>query len=574
MPDGNLLYYGDNLDILRRYVKDESVDLVYLDPPFKSSQDYNVLFKERNGTQSAAQIRAFEDTWQWDESAARAFQEIVEAGGKVSQAMQAFHTYLGANDMLAYLAMMAPRLVELRRVMRPTGTIYLHCDPTASHYLKILLDAVYGPVNFRNEIVWLRTTPKGHAFTRFPSAHDVLLCYADTEKAQTRWNPQFLPHRDEYLRSHYSHTDAETGRRYRLDNCLNPNPDRPNLTYEWHGLKRVWRWTRERMTELDAEGRLVYSKSGMPQYKRYLDEMSGTPATSVWIDIPPINSQAAERLGYPTQKPEALLERIISASSNKGDTVLDPFCGCGTTIAVAQRLSRRWIGIDITHLAITLMRKRLYDTFGKDAQFQVIGEPTDVAGAEALAKQDPYQFQWWALGLVDARPAEGKKGADKGVDGRIYFHDEQDSSLTKQVILSVKAGHTGVAHVRDLRGVLEREKAAMGVLIAMEEPSQQMRTEAADAGFYHSPGWNRDCPRIQLRTIADLLEGPQEKEPLTEAAGAISWDNWPRPLLRELRQLRCRLGAAHPWLAHGCRLQSRDAGVGFRAGQELREHDT
>jgi DNA modification methylase len=511
MPDGNLLYYGDNLDILRRYVKDESVDLVYLDPPFKSNQDYNVLFKERNGTQSAAQIHAFEDTWQWDESAARAYQEIVEAGGKVSQAMQAFHTYLGANDMLAYLAMMAPRLVELRRALKPTGSIYLHCDPTASHYLKILLDAVFGPQRFVNEIVWKRSDAHSDAkqgATHLGRIHDVILFYTKTETAT--FNAIHLPLPESTVESWYRNVEPETGRRFNKADVTGPGgAAKGNPHYEWKGVTRYWRYSKERMAQLDASGKLVYSKSGMPYEKRYLDESKGVPVQDWWGDIDMLRGITAggERLGYPTQKPEALLERIISTSSTIGDTVLDAFCGCGTTIAVAQRLNRRWIGIDITHLAITLMKKRLYDTFGKDAQFVVIGEPVDVAGAEALAKQDPYQFQWWALGLVDARPAEGKKGADKGIDGRIYFHDEPDSSLTKQVILSVKAGHTGVAHVRDLRGVLEREKAAMGVLITMEEPSQQMRTEAADAGFYHSPGWNRDCPRIQLRTIAELLAG-------------------------------------------------------------------
>jgi site-specific DNA-methyltransferase (adenine-specific) len=407
--------------------------------------------------------------------------------------------------MLAYLAMMAPRLVELRRVLKTTGSVYLHCDPTASHYLKILMDSVFGPEYFRNEICWMRSTAKGHAFTRYPSAQDSLLYYS--KGVEPTWNAQYLPHSERYIKSHYSNVEAETDRHYTLGDCLNPNPDRPNLTYEWHGHKRVWRWTQAKMRALHDEGRLVYTRTGLPRYKRYLDEMPGSAVTSVWTDIPPINSQAQERLGYPTQKPEVLLERIISASSNKGQTVLDPFCGCGTTIAVAQKLGRHWIGIDITHLAINLMKRRLHDTFGKKVQFEVVGEPVDVAGAEALAKQDPYQFQWWALGLVDARPVEGKKGADKGIDGRIYFHDEAGNGDTKQVVFSVKAGHVNVAHVRDLGGVLTRESAAIGVLICMEEPTQPMRTEATEAGFYHSPGWNQDYPRIQLRTIAELLTG-------------------------------------------------------------------
>ncbi|MCX6843741.1 MAG: DNA methyltransferase [candidate division WOR-3 bacterium] len=513
MPDGNptnLLYYGDNLDILRRYVKDESVDLIYLDPPFKSNQDYNVLFKERNGTQSAAQIHAFEDTWQWDETAARAFQEIVEAGGKVSQAMQAFHTYLGPNDMLAYLAMMAPRLVELCRVLKPTGSIYLHCDPTASHYLKILMDAVFGPENFLSDVIWKRTGSHSSA-NRWGPVHDDILLFAKSRGGQT-WNRPYQPMDAKHLQHHYRNTDADD-RTFDKGELTAPGTRNGRSGLPWRGFNvtsigRHWMTTVDKLDGLDRDGRIYWPEDGgWPRLKRYAAESKGRAIGDVFTDLPPINMQAKERLGYHTQKPEALIERFLQASSNKGDLVLDPLSGCGTAVIAAERLGRRWIGIDITHLAITLMKKRLVDTFGKDVKFQVIGEPTDVAGAEALAKQDPYQFQWWALGLVDARPAEGKKGADKGIDGRIYFHDEQDAGKTKQVILSVKAGHTNVAHVRDLRGVIERENAAIGVLVTMEEPSQPMRTEAADAGFYHSPGWNMDCPRIQLRTIAELLAG-------------------------------------------------------------------
>jgi site-specific DNA-methyltransferase (adenine-specific) len=500
---GNLLYYGDNLDILRRYVKDETVDLVYLDPPFKSNQDYNVLFAEQDGSRSAAQIKAFEDTWQWDQAAAEAYHQIVEGGGRVSQAMQALRVFLGESDMLAYLAMMAPRLVELRRVLKPSGSLYLHCDPTTSHYLKMLMDAIFGPERFRNEIIWRRSDPKGHAFTRFPSAHDVILSYARSD--HPTWHTQYTAYDLGYLKSHYARVEEGTGRRYRLSDCTNPNKNRPNLTYEWKGLVRVWRWTKARMQRYDDEGRLIYSKSGMPQYKRYLDEMPGTVLTSVWDDIPPINSQAAERLGYPTQKPEALLERIIKASSHEGHTILDPFCGCGTAIAVAQQLNRRWIGIDITHLAITLIKHRLLGAFGNQAVYQVIGEPEARPDAATLAAEDPYQFQWWALGLVGARPVEQKKGADQGIDGRLYFHDEGKSGKTKQIIFSVKAGHLTPGYVRDLRGVVEREQAQIGALLSLHAPTPSMRAEAAKAGFYTSP-WGTH-PRLQLLTVQELLEG-------------------------------------------------------------------
>ncbi len=500
----NTLYYGDNLDVLRRHVADESVDLIYLDPPFNSNATYNVLFAERNGSQAAAQIKAFEDTWRWDSSAARAYQEVVEGGGKVSQAMQAFRTFLGENDMLAYLAMMAPRLTELSRVLKSTGSIYLHCDPTASHYLKMLMDAVFGPENFRNEISWRRSNPKSHVKVNFPNCRDVILRYS--RSGETTFNMIYESHDPEYVRKAYKYADSNG--QYRLLPLLNPNDDRPNLTYEFLGVTRVWRWTRERMEQAYRDGVVVQLKPGaVPQYKKYLADSKGRTITDDWGDIE--QASGKEALGYPTQKPEAVLERIIKASSNKGDLVLDPFCGCGTTVAVAQRLKRRWIGIDITHIAVTLMKHRLRDAFGDriTKTYQSIGEPTSVPDAETLAAEDPYQFQWWALGLVGARPVEQKKGSDKGIDGRLYFHDEVEGRKTKQVIFSVKAGNTNVAHVRDLSGVLEREKAEIGVLITMQEPTQPMRTEAAAGGFYKSQGWGGNYPRLQILTVAELLGG-------------------------------------------------------------------
>lgn len=511
MPD-DLLYYGDNLDILRRYIRDETVDLIYLDPPFKSNQDYNVLFAEQDGSRSAAQIKAFQDTWRWDQGAAEAFQDIVEAGGRVSRAMQAFRVFLGESDMLAYLAMMAPRLVELRRVLKPTGSIYLHCDPTASHYLKMLMDAVFGPQHFRNDIVWKRKAGRGEtnrAAIRFGVTNDIILFFA--KSAEAPFSRQYRSSNPEYIETKFVYVEAGTGRRYRLDNLTSPS-HRPNLIYEYKGYappEKGWAVSRERMKQMESEGRLYFpaDKSKRIQRKRYLDELAGETVDSLWDDIPPINSQAAERLGYPTQKPEALLDRIIKASSNEGDTILDPFCGCGTAIVVAQRFNRHWIGIDITHLAITLIKHRLQDAFGDQATYKVIGEPVSLPDAEALAVQDPYQFQWWSLGLVGARPVEQKKGADQGIDGRLYFHDEKGGK-TKQIVFSVKSGHVTVAHVRDLRGVMERERAEIGVFIALREPTSPMRAEAAGAGFYTAVGWGMTrYPRLQLLTVAELLQG-------------------------------------------------------------------
>ncbi|CAN5666186.1 hypothetical protein BH24ACI5_BH24ACI5_17100 [soil metagenome] len=405
--------------------------------------------------------------------------------------------------------MMAPRLQELRRVLRFTGSIYLHCDPTASHYLKILMDAVFGPQHFRNEIVWKRTGAHGNVSGAFGDVTDTLLFYGKGLKPT--WNQIYVPLSEELIESKFGAPDA-TGRRWQSVTLRNPGV-RPNLHYPYKASNGVtyephpngWSCNLARMQKYDLEGRLHFpaKAGGQLRLKMYLDESKGARLQNLWDDIPPLNSQAQERLGYPTQKPEALLERIIASSSNEGDSVLDAFCGCGTTIAAAQKLNRKWIGIDITNLAITLIRSRLADTFGTTAAYEVIGEPVSIPDAAALAAADPYQFQWWALGLVGARPVEQKKGADKGIDGRIYFHE--GPGQTKQIVLSVKAGKLHATYVRDLRGVLEREKAEIGVLISLEEPTSLMRKEAASAGFYASP-WGKHA-RLQLVTVEDLLTG-------------------------------------------------------------------
>jgi site-specific DNA-methyltransferase (adenine-specific) len=515
----NWLYYGDNLEILRQ-MHSESVDLVYLDPPFKSNQDYNILFAEQDGSRSAAQIKAFGDTWRWDQGAARAYEEVVEQGGKVSQAMQAFRTFLGESDMLAYLSMMAPRLVELRRVMKPAASIYLHCDPTASHYLKMLMDAVFGPERFLNEIVWKRTSAHSSA-KRFGPVHDVILFFARSTSPQ--WRTQYKPHVAEYLATHYRNRD-EHGRAYTLSDLTAAGVRHGSSGKPWKGFDPTakgnhWKFTIENLNRLDDEGRIYWPEKvgGWPRYVRYLDEVKGTPLQDVWTDIDPVNAKAAERLGYPTQKPEELLERIIQCSSDEGDVILDPFCGCGTAIAAAHKLKRHWIGIDITHLAIGLIKHRLLTGYNaiEGEDYETIGEPSDIGGALQLAKDDPYQFQYWALGLVGARAAEQKKGADRGVDGRLYFHDD-NSGKSKQIILQVKAGHITSSHVRDLRGVVNRENAVIGALISMEQPTREMRKEAASAGFYETSEWGK-FPRLQLLTIAELLNNARIQYPPTRA---------------------------------------------------------
>jgi len=518
----NTLYYGDNLEILRRYVKDESVDLVYLDPPFNSNATYNVLFAQKDGSQSSAQIQAFEDTWQWDENAVRTFEWEVERGGPIADALRAFRLILGDSNMMAYLTMMAPRLEELKRVLKPTGSLYLHCDPTAGHYLKVLLDMVFGVENFRNEITWQRQSAHSDAKKQFSNVTDTILFYSKTSRGMSSFTPVFVDHNPNYIEKFYRFDDNDGRGLYRLGDMASPSP-RPNMMYVWKGFDyppKGWRYQQSTMRKLDEEGRIHYPKtktgtfdySKRPSLKRYLREQEGSIVTNLWTDIPPLQHASQERMGYPTQKPEALLERVIIASSDPGDVVLDPFCGCGTAIVAAQKLGRNWIGIDITHLAIGLMKRRLEDGFGDELEYEVIGEPTTLSEAKALASNDKYQFQWWALGLVGARPAEEKKGADKGIDGRLFFHDDA-SGKTKQVILSVKGGKTGVSHVRDLNGVITRENAEIGVLITLEEPTQPMRVEAASAGFYESPWGPTTYPKMQILTIEDLLNGKRIEMP-------------------------------------------------------------
>jgi DNA modification methylase len=533
------LYYGDNLDILRRYLKDESVDLVYLDPPFNSAQNYNAFFQEKDGSAAASQIHAFEDTWHWDIETKKAYDAVTEQPGRVSDVMQAFYTFLGGNDMMAYLTMMSSRLVELRRVLKPTGSLYLHCDPTASHYLKLLCDAVMGKENYVNEISWKRTTAHSDAkqgSKHFGRIHDIILFYVkDAESAQ--WNPLWLAHDEKYIESHYGNVD-EAGRHYMWDNITGPGgAAKGNPHYEVLGVSGYWRYSRERMAKLIADGLVAIPPGGTkPRLKRYLDEQQGMPVTDWWEDISPLNSQAKERLGYPTQKPVALLERIIQASSNPGDVVLDPFCGCGTTIDAAEKLGRKWIGIDITQLATTLIKSRLRDTYGNKIEIVTIGEPTTPNEASVLAEQDKYQFQWWALGLVGARPVEQKKGADHGIDGKILFRDDPKAARPEQIVIQVKGGKTGVKDVRDLRGVLDRDKAAIGILISLQPPTAPMETEAASAGFYEHKTNKQKFPRLQLRTVKELMEGKNIERPTSAAASDETFKKAPESKKKQHEQ--------------------------------------
>ena len=514
----NALYYGDNLAVLRESIADESVDLIYLDPPFNSARDYNVLYATK-GAQSSAQITAFEDTWHWGPQAEQEFDEIMRGEvTHVAEIVRALRKFLGENDMMAYLTMMCTRLLELRRVLKPTGSVYLHCDNTASHYLKILLDGVFGAEMFHNEITWKRTSTHSDSKT-WSRNSDAIFFYTKSKKFV--WNTPREAYSQDYLDDKYRHDDGDGRGSYRLDNMTSPSPRR-NMMYAWKGFpwpEKGWRFERATMEKLDADGRIWYPMNDdgslntkkRPQIKRYLADMSGGVMGAVWSDIAPINSQAQERLGYPTQKPLALLERIITASSEPGAVILDPFCGCGTAVHAAQKLKRKWIGIDITHLAVSLIEKRLRDAFPR-AKFDVHGTPKDIDGARDLARRDKYQFQWWACSLVNAQPYQGKKkGADGGIDGLIFFHD--GGKEYKKIVVSVKGGeNVSVAMVRDLAHVVEREAAQIGLFVTLNAPTKPMQVEAVKTGFYESAITGKTFPKLQLLTVDGLLRGTERAQ--------------------------------------------------------------
>lgn len=533
------LYYGDNLDVLREHIASDSVDLVYLDPPFNSNANYNILFKSPAGKAADSQIEAFEDTWHWNDKAEAAFHDVMTCGNTdVTELLRAMRGFLKENDMMAYLAMMAARLIELHRVLKPTGSLYLHCDPTASHYLKLLLDGVFGGDRFRSEIVWKRTSAHNSA-KRWGPIHDTIL-FA-TKSADYTWNRTYTPYDEEYVREYYRHSDSQ-GRKYRLSDLTASGTRNGESGKEWNGFdptKHGRHWGIPQIVKdlfpnapegiktlgwldlLSEHGLIEMTGDGVgwPHFRRYLDKMEGQSPQDIIDDIPPLSQRHAERLGYPTQKPLALLERIIQASSNEGDVVLDPFCGCGTAIDAAQKLNRQWIGIDVTHLSIGLIERRMKDRYGEDLAYLVIGTPNDLASAQKLAADEPHQFQYWITQAIDGQPYQGgRKGADRGIDGYLYFtgHDRK----TEAAIISVKAGrNVGVAMVRDLKGVIEREKSPIGIFICAVNPTREMEREAAAAGVYQGAD-GRTYPRLQIFTLAEYFQRLRPKVPLLDRQAA------------------------------------------------------
>lgn len=540
------LFFGDNLYVLRDEIENESVDLIYLDPPFNSKRDYNLLFKTPKGHDSDAQIAAFDDTWHWGEQAEREFAELLHhSNTDISEMIQALRRFLKESDMMAYLVMMGSRLAELHRVLKPSGSLYLHCDPTASHYLKLLLDTIFGADQFRNEIIWRRTGAHGSRKSYGP-IHDTILFYTKTNDYY--FNIVMRPYMKGHVESRYS---LDESGRYKFTSGGNvlsgPGATAGESGAVWRGFNpsaknRHWAipgFLSEQMPpEFETLGTLaklealynaglieIKEGSAWPTPVRYLDNNDGQPIQDIWAyqpytektvhgtddgidqDVAWLGTTDPERLGYQTQKPIGLLERIIKSSCPENGIVLDPFCGCGTAVHAAQKLGREWIGIDITHLAITLIEKRMKDAF-QNIVFEVYGTPKDLDGARNLAGRDKYQFQWWACSLVNAQPYQGKKkGSDGGIDGIIFFQDDEvgtKSTGAKKIIVSVKGGeHVNVTMVKDLIATVEREKAAIGIFVTLTKPTQPMITEAISAGFYKSPFG--DFQKIQILTIEDLL---------------------------------------------------------------------
>lgn len=528
-PPQNQLYYGDNLDILRRYIKDESVDLCYIDPPFNSKRNYNQIYNNI-GREDKAQAQAFTDTWTWDEAAILGFNDIIANHGAVftKQSIElilGLERVLGKGSLLSYLVHMTLRIAEIYRVLRSSGSFYLHCDPTASHYIKLVLDSIFcagRQGEYRNEIVWKRINSKGLAFTRFASNHDVIFYYSKTK--DIIWNAQYKAHDPKYIADFYKYVEPETGRRYRLGDLTNPNKNRPNLTYEFLGITRVWRWTKERMQKAYKDGIVIQSsKGGVPALKRYLDEQEGTPIDDIWVDILPVQSQGDESLGYPTQKPETLLERIIKASSNEGDVILDAYCGCGTSVAVSERLNRNWIGMDITYQSISLILKRLEEHFGATTlkNIKLSGVPEDFASAEALANKEDdktrKEFEKWAILTYSNNRAiiNEKKGGDGGVDGTAFLLDfnKKGEQNHKEIIFSVKSNKTlQPSVVRDLNGTIEREGAVMGFLLTLY-PMPNLVKESKKYGMYNNTMLGQTYPKIQVISVEEILFGKTMKIP-------------------------------------------------------------
>ena len=521
----NHLYYGDCLTVMLDWPS-QCVDLIYLDPPFNSNRQYNAIYRDETGRPLPDQVEAFCDMWELDEErekAIRTMPVLMRDNGIDDTVAELWRLWMRAlrntqPRLLAYLSYMAERLLIMRRILKPTGSLYLHCDPTASHYVKALLDAVFGHENFRNEIVWKRTGSHNSA-RRYGPVHETILYYSKT--ARYLWNDIRIPN-EEYVARRYTYEDAQ-GRRFYPVSLIAAGTRNGASGLPWRGIDVTakgnhWRYTVGRLDELDERGDIYWPPKGtMPRLKMYADDAKGELLQDWWDDIPPINSQAAERMGYATQKPLALLERIIAASSNPDDVVLDPFCGCATTIEAAHKLGRQWIGIDIAiHAVKRVARVRLADRLGliEGQDFVIEGVPHTLEGAQDLWRRDKYHFQKWAVEQVDGFVTT-RRTADGGIDGRIYFAVPGQTELQSMVV-EVKGGKTvSVTDWRALKGVLSRDEALLAGMVIMEPlggaKARNFSREVMDLEPINILGIEYD--RMQILSVGEILEGKRFRTP-------------------------------------------------------------
>lgn len=503
-----VLYFGDNYEILKEHIKDKSVDLIYLDPPFNSKAQYNVLFKSKGDDDAPSQLKAFNDTWKWGEESRIYYDKLISYGDDISTMIYGLRQTIGTNDMMAYLVMMAVRLIQLRRVLKDTGSIFLHCDPTASHYLKVLMDCIFGGKNFRNEIIWKKTNSTKEQADAFGKQHDIIFWYSKTDDYLYKPVSREL---DGKSKKPFCHDDDDGRGLYQtiaLSNTTESGGFSKMKVWKWRGVKARWIYSKATLEEWWAKGLIYKTKSGYRKKDFLSDkEKRGITITDIWTDTEVAPIQKSERLGYATQKPISLLERILNASSAEGQLVLDPFCGCGTAIEAAHKLNRNYVGIDVTHLAIGLIEYRMKKAFG--VRPKVIGVPTTLESAMELAERDKFQFEAWAVTRIDGIKPNEKKGKDRGIDGRgirIIGKDEQGLAISKKVVVSVKGGQNiGPSMIRDLKGTVEREGAGFGVFICIREPTKEMVKEATSSSMVET-NLGQSYPEIQIYTIKDYFD--------------------------------------------------------------------
>lgn len=513
----NKLYFGDCLEILKKLHQEHPqgfIDLIYIDPPFNSKRNYNILFEEADLKDTKAQKEAFADTWS-NISYKDTLEQIKDLDLDLNHFLDSLDRTRISKSSVAYLTTMAIRIHYMHKALKDTGSFYLHCDPNMSHYLKIVCDLVFNSRNFRNEIIWKRaSTVKGNfgqGAKFFGPSTDSILFYTKSE--DYRFHQPFTEYSDEYLRKFYKHVEPETGRRYQLISMIGPGgAAKGNPSYEVMGVTRYWRYSKEKMADFIARGLVIQQKQGsVPRKKQYLDEGKGVAVQSLWDDVEALSASARESLGYPTQKPEALLERIIEVSTNKGDVVADFFCGCGTAVAVAQRLKRKWIGVDISHLAIGLIEKRLVGAYGKQIKktYEIHGLPKDIASARQLAQsteQGRFKFQDWIIETMLGGVHNPKKTADGGWDGHLTF--DVPNHKKEVVLIEVKSGGVNVKNLREFIHVVEKQKASMGVFVCFEdEVTKPMLLEAKEHGYYRKDLFGAAYDKVQVITVEGLLEG-------------------------------------------------------------------